>query len=137
MQFHRAWGFAWVGQRAEAIAAADEAAALAPGQAHIRLTRLVKHGLEDDVEAVRTEFTPEFHEWCYREPTWSYFAAAAFALAGGTDDALWWLEHAVEIGWINYPFMAEQDPLLANLRDDTRFQRLMVRVKKEWEEFEA
>jgi len=101
---------AWVGPRAEAIAAADQAAALAPGQAHIRLTRLVKHGLEDDVEGARTEFTPEFHEWCYREPTWSYFAAAAFALAGGTDDALRLLEHAVEIGWINYPFIAEQDP---------------------------
>ncbi|MGD2123609.1 MAG: protein kinase [Gemmatimonadota bacterium] len=61
----------------------------------------------------------------------------AFSLIGETDQALEWLEHGLEMGLINYPFLAEKDRLLANLRGDSRFQRLMERVKKAWEEFEA
>jgi len=53
------------------------------------------------------------------------------------DDALQWLEHAVDIGWINYPLMAEKDPFLESLRGDPRFQQLMVRAKHEWEIFEV
>jgi len=136
-QLHLAWGLALVGRREEAIAAAERAASAAPGHVHATLALLLKRGLEHDVEGVHSEFTPEFHEYCYREPTWSYFAAAAFALAGAVDDALKWLEHAVDIGWINYPLMAEKDPFLESLRGDPRFERLMVRVKKEWEEFEV
>ena len=39
-------------------------------------------------------------------------------------------------GFINYPYMTELDPLIAKFRSDTRFQKLMVRVKDEWERFE-
>ena len=58
-------------------------------------------------------------------------------LNGEADQALEWLEHGLEIGLINYPFLAEQDRFLESLHSDTRFQKLMVRVKKEWEEFEG
>jgi len=63
--------------------------------------------------------------------------AEAFAVLGETGEALEWLEHGVELGLINYPFLAEKDRFLDGLRGDPRFQRLMERVKKEWEEFEV
>jgi len=63
--------------------------------------------------------------------------AQAYAISGEADQALEWLEHGLELGLINYPFLAEKDRFLAGLRGDLRFQRLMERVKKEWEEFEA
>jgi hypothetical protein len=43
----------------------------------------------------------------------------------------------LEIGAINYPFLATLDPWLANIRGDARFQKLMERVKYEWEHFEV
>lgn len=131
------WALAWAGRREEAIAAAEQAAAVAPNHVHAKLALMVAHGLRRDVAGARAELTPEFREWCHRETSWSYFVAAAFALAGGEEDALSWLEHAVDLGWVNYPFMAEQDPFLAGLRGGARFERLMVRVKREWQEFEA
>ena len=63
--------------------------------------------------------------------------AEGCALLGETEKALEWLEHGLELGFINYPALAEKNPFLESLRSDPRFQKLMVRVKKEWEEFEG
>jgi hypothetical protein len=52
-------------------------------------------------------------------------------------DALNWLEHAVDLGWTNYPNMAVQDPFLENIRGEERFKKLLERVKYEWENFEV
>jgi hypothetical protein len=38
---------------------------------------------------------------------------------------------------VNYPYMANHDPFLANIRGERRFQNLMDRVKYEWEHFEV
>jgi serine/threonine protein kinase/Flp pilus assembly protein TadD len=75
-------------------------------------------------------------------PAWQDYAlpqmiADAYAALGETEEALRWLERTVEWGWINYPWFAVFDPWLENLHGDVRFQRLMERVKKEWEEFEV
>ncbi|HUU38348.1 MAG TPA: hypothetical protein VMW46_09125 [Candidatus Desulfaltia sp.] len=52
-------------------------------------------------------------------------------------EALSWLEHAVARGWANYPLFSRIDPLLANIRSEERFRKLMERVKREWENFEV
>jgi TolB-like protein/Tfp pilus assembly protein PilF len=134
---HMAWGLAWVGQADEAIAYVDQATRMAPNHVHTKLALMLKHGLQADVAGARAELTPEFYEWCHSDPTWSYFVAASFALANMKDDALEWLEHAVDLGWINYPLLAEKDPFLANIRGEPRFKKLMERVKYEWEHFEV
>jgi len=61
---------------------------------------------------------------------------ARFALLRRPQDAFHWLEHAVEAGFINYPFLT-RDRLLDSLRGEERFERLMERVKREWEAFDA
>jgi len=35
------------------------------------------------------------------------------------------------------PFLSGHEPYLASVRGDPRFEALMVRVKREWEAFEA
>jgi hypothetical protein len=52
------------------------------------------------------------------------------------DEALEWLENAINKGFINYPEL-EGDRYLDNLRGEERFKRLMERVKAEWEHFEV
>ncbi|MFO7889110.1 MAG: hypothetical protein R6V04_02105 [bacterium] len=54
-----------------------------------------------------------------------------------TEKAIDWLENAVDVGFKNYPFLNEYNPLLKHLRIENRFQRLMKRLKKEWENFEV
>jgi len=137
LQAESTWALAWVGRKEEAIAQADRSAKVAPGQVHTKLALMLKHGLQGDATAARAELTPEFYRWCHTEVTWSYFVAASFALSNAKNDALEWLEHAVDLGLINYPLMAEKDPFLANLRSEPRFQKLMERVKYEWEHFEV
>jgi hypothetical protein len=56
---------------------------------------------------------------------------------GEMDKALYWLENTVNCGFINYPFMAEIDPFLENIRGEERFKKLLERVKYEWENFEV
>jgi tetratricopeptide (TPR) repeat protein len=63
--------------------------------------------------------------------------ADLYALNGDTEEALKWLEHGLEIGCINYPFLSQFDPYLESIRGEPRFQKLMERVKYEWEHFAA
>ena len=72
----------------------------------------------------------EWNEW------WSLWLAQSFAMVNENEKALLWLEYAVNRGFINYPFLAEYDPTLENIRKEPRFKKLMKRVKKEWENFE-
>jgi tetratricopeptide (TPR) repeat protein len=66
-----------------------------------------------------------------------YAAADINALNGDSDEALRWLERALEIGGFNYPFLSQHDFCLAPLRGDPRFRDLLARVKRKWEAFEA
>jgi TolB-like protein len=63
--------------------------------------------------------------------------AGAYARAGNTDNAIRWLEVAVDRGFINHPFLTRVDPSLDNLRGEPRFQQLMERVRERWERFEV
>jgi hypothetical protein len=47
-----------------------------------------------------------------------------------------WLENAVNMGFINYPELS-RNPHLDGLRGDERFEKLLDRVKIEWEQFEV
>jgi hypothetical protein len=61
------------------------------------------------------------------------FAADAFALLGCPDDAIRWVRNAVELGFINYPFLADYDPFFANIRNEPGFTQLLAEVKPRYE----
>ncbi|MDJ0907251.1 MAG: hypothetical protein QNJ00_06185 [Woeseiaceae bacterium] len=62
--------------------------------------------------------------------------AQAHALTGDAQSATHWMSLAVDRGFINYPFLAEHDPLLAPVRDEPEFQALLVDVRQRWERFD-
>jgi hypothetical protein len=66
-------------------------------------------------------------------PIWM---AESYALINEINESIDWLEHGVTCGFINYLFLMEYDPFLANIRGEPRFKKLMERVKYEWEHFE-
>ncbi len=61
----------------------------------------------------------------------------AYALAGDAPSAIRWMSLSVERGFINYPFLAEHDPLLAPIRAKPEFQALLTDVRQRWESFDA
>ncbi len=67
----------------------------------------------------------------------AFFMAECYALIDEKEKALEWLEIAVNCGYINYPFLNEFDPFFSNIHGEPRFQKLMERVKYEWEHFEV
>jgi hypothetical protein len=81
--------------------------------------------------------SPEFQEWAWRDFQYCYFTAQVYTIANDKKEALKWLEHAVDIGMVNYPFISEKDPLLENIRSEPEFSKLIERVKHEWEDFEV
>jgi tetratricopeptide (TPR) repeat protein len=79
----------------------------------------------------------ETEDFFYNIPELLWFGICNFTLIDEIDEALKWLERAINWGWINYPFIAEGHPLLMKLRNEKRFLKLLGRVKEEWENYDV
>ena len=108
----------------------------APDQALARLGLVLARALAGATSNAASGLTPDLLAWARRDHCWSQIVAQAYALAGRPAEALGWLEHAVDSGFINYPFLS-RDRLLDSIRGTERFESLMERVKREWETFDA
>jgi TolB-like protein len=101
------------------------------------MTLLLEGALDSDSSRFQEIMTEDFRRTARRDPQWSYIVADIHALAGLKQEALDWLSNAVDRGFINYPFIAEHDPLLEPLRSEPRFRDIAARAKHEWEHFDA
>ncbi len=64
------------------------------------------------------------------------FLMSFYAILQDKEQTLNWLETAIHRGLVNYPFFSDYDPFLARLRGDPRFELLMARARRKWENFE-
>jgi non-specific serine/threonine protein kinase len=128
---------AYLDQADKAFSIIEQGAKATPGNAFTKLGLMLKYAIQKDKEGVFREMPPDFRKTCQRDITFSHHLAGIFALLGDKGEALEWLENAVNKGFINYPLLGEKDLFLTNLRGETRFQKLMERVKYEWEHFEV
>ena len=87
---------------------------------------------EDRAEVLRLADGPyrQVAEWDAEIP---WFLATAHAAVGANEEALHWLDRAIDAGMINYPFLSEHDWLLDNIRGESRFDQAMERARREWE----
>ena len=108
-----------------------------PGTIWASLASFHKHALENKRPEALQTVTTEFRSLAKDDEMFGVWVAESYALIGETSEANEWIENAVDSGFINYPFLVEYDPFLAKLSGEPRFQKLMERVKKEWEEFEV
>jgi non-specific serine/threonine protein kinase len=131
-----AWLLACNGKRDEAIALIDQMGKGSSSSVMTVFSLLLKYGLLNDRESALRLITPDFRKTCSRDFEWSYWVASRLSLAGAKSEALDWLEHAVDRGFINYPFLG-CDPFLNNIRGEERYKKIMERAKYEWEHFEV
>jgi serine/threonine protein kinase len=102
-----------------------------------QLMLFFKLALQGDRDKALASLSPELTTKAEYDFEVAWQLAECFALIGETDNALYWLEHSIDRGVVNYPFFSKHDIFLENIRGDERFKKLMMRVKNEWESFEA
>lgn len=91
-----------------------------------------KKALSGDAVGMLLTVTPEFIETAKWHDVYSLFVAQCHALVDEHAEALDWLDHAVEHGFINYPFLAEHDPFLEAIRGEPRFEQILTNAKSHW-----
>lgn len=100
-----------------------------------KLIYALGHALEGETELTKSIMQKEdIENWAWQDVYFSYLFTELFALTNQTSKALDWLERSVSRGFTNSPFMSF-DPLLKNIRKETRFQKLMDGAKLEYENF--
>jgi TolB-like protein len=89
-------------------------------------------GIRGDRAGVIAATTPAFEATLGNEFT-SFHAAESFALVGLVDEAVRFARLAVTRGFISYPFLAEHEPFLGEVRRTDAFKRLLDEVRPRWE----
>ncbi len=136
-QFWYAMSLAYNGHGEKAVSVLEQYVKSPPQDIWAQMSLFLKFALQREKEKIPPLLTPDFLKTTRRDAQYSYHIAAFYAFLGEKEEALDWLENAVNRDFINYPLLAEKDPFLAKLRGEERFRKLMERVKHEWEHFEA
>ena len=124
-------------QNKEAFKVIDQLKKVAPNSTYTFFGLFLKYAVLGDKEKALEIVTPDLEsvakvvEYHSRTITWGY------ALLEEKEKSLDWLENTIACGFINYPFLAEIDPFLENIRPESRFKKLMTKVKKQWDNFEV
>ena len=135
-RFYYALALASAARVQEALEVLESFVTLDPDHGFVKMGLMFRGALLADKDAVVRELTSGFRTTAARDMGWAWHIADALAMVDETDDALKWLEVAVDRGAVNYPMLADHDPLLANIRGEDRFKTLIERVRREWESFE-
>jgi TolB-like protein/Tfp pilus assembly protein PilF len=98
-----------------------------------RLGALLWHAIRGEEDEARSAVDDALIAWATPDPQYSWHLAQAYAQLGDLDQAYAWIERAVNLQLINYPFLANHDRLLDPLREDGRFVALLERVHAAWE----
>jgi tetratricopeptide (TPR) repeat protein len=81
-----------------------------------------------ETDAARAQLTERVKEVALADHDAPYWLGSAYAMLGEYDEALKWLETAINLGNENYPWF-KSNPLWEPLHDDPRFVALMSRIK--------
>jgi TolB-like protein/class 3 adenylate cyclase len=108
-----------------------------PDTVYAKLGLILKYAFHGDNTQVQKEITNDFEKTVLRDLTYSHHLSGFLALMDNKEEALKWMENAINAGLINYPLIAEKDPFLENIRGEKRFKELLQKVKAQWENFEA
>ncbi|HEX2443451.1 MAG TPA: tetratricopeptide repeat protein [Vicinamibacterales bacterium] len=122
----------------------DEAAAVLGGfgadvqeSLGARLGACLRAALAGTIHEDLSKLADEFTRVGTISDMFARFLAWCYAQLGDGERAVYWLRVAADRGFINYPFLAEHDVLLAKIRDDPAFQAFLQTVRERWERFET
>jgi TolB-like protein len=121
----------------EAFSIIDQSQKTTPDNVFTQLGVFLKYALQRKREEALKSITSQILNWGRLDFTGPGFLVMGYSLIGEKKEALNWLEEWIRLGCVNYPLMNKHDPFLENIRGESRFKKLMQRVKHEWESFEV
>ena len=60
-------------------------------------------------------------------------SAEAWARAGNAERAAHWLDRAVDLGFVNWPYLAQHSPFFRPLANDERVRAVLDKAKRRWQ----
>ena len=137
-----AW-LAWLGSWLVYAGRADEAREVlepiekvAASDVYVQISRLMRFALKGERNHLDEVVSGNFRAAAKRDCFISCIVSGAYIMLGDPEEAIYWVENAVEHGFINYPYLSQHDPLISKLNVESRFKKLIQRVRYEWEKFE-
>jgi non-specific serine/threonine protein kinase len=127
----------WSGELEEAYAIIEKTKNDYPGETMTKLMLFLGYANRNEIDKVNSTLSEDFLIYAWNDHFYTWFFADGFSLLDKKDESIKWLKRTIELGFINYPFIAEIDPFLKNIRGEVLFQRLLKKVKSEWENFNA
>ncbi|MEJ2256576.1 MAG: tetratricopeptide repeat protein [Woeseiaceae bacterium] len=68
----------------------------------------------------------------WKSEMYSRHAAEGWAKAGNAKRAAQWLDRAVELGFVNWPYLAQHSPFFSPLKDDPSLKPVLEKAKRRW-----
>ena len=137
VRFYKSLFLVFAGEEKEALDILEPIEQISKPDMYIQNARLLRFVLQGKKNRIRELMTKKFILTEKRDAAASCWAASFFAMLGDFDSAVDWLENSVDLGFINYPYMSQYDPFLSNMQDHPRYDKLIKRVKQDWENFEV
>ncbi len=129
IKFFRSRLFYEQGKVDDAIALISEVLEHNPKMHGIRPVLAIYLARQGKTEEARAQLTEKVEEAADADHDSSLWMAGAHALLGDKEKALHWLEHAVKLGNLNYPWY-EKVSILESIRSEPRFIELIENLKK-------
>ena len=125
------------GQSAAALDVLDEAIESGMPPPIGNLALFLRSCLARDEDAAIAALNEDTRKYAWADPDFSFLMPGYFATINRTEEALEWLQHAVDRSYMNLPYLEKTGPYLENLRSEPRFKELLgeIRVKREGLEF--
>jgi TolB-like protein len=96
----------------------------------INLVKMLQFALKNDEEGFKSILNSQFASKCKQDLELSWLVADCFALLNKKNEALNWLEQAVDRGFLNYEFFYNYDPFIEYLKKERRFEEIMDKAKR-------